>query len=116
MLAERQRAATLRDDDYRHRPRTRCAATRPAQNRAARCAGGQGAARGESVVLRLAVKAKLQSVHLGGCGERETEAGMTHVANWGERTRELLGEMGHVAGQIEKLAESSVVGCYTKQR
>ena len=48
------------------------------------------------------------------CGQRAPVTGdpLTHAPHLGEHTREILGEMGYGAGDIEKLTASGVVGCY----
>ena len=47
------------------------------------------------------------------CGQRAPATGdpLTHAPHLGEHTREILGEMGHGAGDIENLAASGVVCC-----
>ena len=48
------------------------------------------------------------------CGQRAPATGdaLTHAPHLGEHTREILGEMGYGAGEIEKLTASAVVECY----
>ena len=48
------------------------------------------------------------------CGQRAPATGdaLTHAPHLGEHTREILGEMGYGAGEIEKLSASAVVECY----
>jgi crotonobetainyl-CoA:carnitine CoA-transferase CaiB-like acyl-CoA transferase len=48
------------------------------------------------------------------CGQRTPATGdsLTHAPHLGEHTREVLGEMGFGAGEIEKLSASGVVACY----
>ena len=48
------------------------------------------------------------------CGQLAPETGdpLTHAPHLGEHTREILGQMGYGAGEIEKLAASKVVACY----
>ena len=47
------------------------------------------------------------------CGQRPPATGnpLTHAPHLGEHTREVLGEMGYRAGDIENLAASGVVCC-----
>ena len=48
------------------------------------------------------------------CGQRAPATGdrLAHAPHVGEHTREILGEMGYGAGEIEKLSASGVVACY----
>ena len=48
------------------------------------------------------------------CGQRAPATGdpLTHAPHLGEHTREILGEMGYGAGDIERLSASGVVECY----
>jgi crotonobetainyl-CoA:carnitine CoA-transferase CaiB-like acyl-CoA transferase len=48
------------------------------------------------------------------CGQRPPATGdrLTHSPHVGEHTREILGELGYGAGDIEKLNASGVVACY----
>ena len=48
------------------------------------------------------------------CGQRPPATGdrLTHAPHLGEHTREILGEMGYGAADIEKLTASGVVACY----
>lgn len=48
------------------------------------------------------------------CGQRPPAAGdrLTHAPHLGEHTREILGEMGYGAAEVEKLTVSGVVACY----
>jgi crotonobetainyl-CoA:carnitine CoA-transferase CaiB-like acyl-CoA transferase len=48
------------------------------------------------------------------CGQRPPATGdpLTHSPHVGEHTREILGELGYRAGEIEKLTASGVVACY----
>jgi crotonobetainyl-CoA:carnitine CoA-transferase CaiB-like acyl-CoA transferase len=48
------------------------------------------------------------------CGQRPPATGdpLTHSPHLGEHTREILGELGYGAGDIEKLTASGIVGCY----
>ena len=48
------------------------------------------------------------------CGQRPPAAGdrLTHAPHLGEHTREILGEMGYGAADIEKLTASGAVACY----
>jgi crotonobetainyl-CoA:carnitine CoA-transferase CaiB-like acyl-CoA transferase len=48
------------------------------------------------------------------CGQRPPATGdpLTHSPHVGEHTREILGEMGYGAGDIERLHASGVVDCY----
>jgi crotonobetainyl-CoA:carnitine CoA-transferase CaiB-like acyl-CoA transferase len=48
------------------------------------------------------------------CGQRAPATGdpLTHSPHVGEHTREILGELGYAAGDIERLNASGVVGCY----
>jgi crotonobetainyl-CoA:carnitine CoA-transferase CaiB-like acyl-CoA transferase len=48
------------------------------------------------------------------CGQRPPATGdpLTHSPHLGEHTREVLGELGYGAGDIEKLIASGVVACY----
>jgi crotonobetainyl-CoA:carnitine CoA-transferase CaiB-like acyl-CoA transferase len=47
-------------------------------------------------------------------GQRPPATGdrLTHAPHVGEHTREILGEMGYEAGEIERLKGSGVVGCH----
>jgi crotonobetainyl-CoA:carnitine CoA-transferase CaiB-like acyl-CoA transferase len=48
------------------------------------------------------------------CGQRPPATGdpLTHAPHLGEHTREVLGELGYGASDIEKLTASGVVACY----
>jgi crotonobetainyl-CoA:carnitine CoA-transferase CaiB-like acyl-CoA transferase len=48
------------------------------------------------------------------CGQRPPTSGdrLTHAPHLGEHTREILGEMGYGAADIERLTASGVVACY----
>ena len=48
------------------------------------------------------------------CGQRPPATGdrLTHAPHLGEHTREILGEMGYGAADVEKLTASGVVACY----
>jgi crotonobetainyl-CoA:carnitine CoA-transferase CaiB-like acyl-CoA transferase len=48
------------------------------------------------------------------CGERPPATGdrLTHAPHVGEHTREILGELGYDASEVERLTASRVVGCY----
>jgi crotonobetainyl-CoA:carnitine CoA-transferase CaiB-like acyl-CoA transferase len=48
------------------------------------------------------------------CGQGPPATGdpLTHSPHVGEHTREILGEMGYGAGDIERLHASGVVDCY----
>jgi crotonobetainyl-CoA:carnitine CoA-transferase CaiB-like acyl-CoA transferase len=48
------------------------------------------------------------------CGQRPPATGdrLTHAPHLGEHTREILGEMGYGAAEVEKLTASGVVACY----
>ena len=48
------------------------------------------------------------------CGQRPPATGdrLTHAPHLGEHTREILGEMGYDAANIEKLTASGAVACY----
>ena len=48
------------------------------------------------------------------CGQRPPATGdrLTHAPHVGEHTREILGELGYGASDIDRLSASGVVGCY----
>jgi crotonobetainyl-CoA:carnitine CoA-transferase CaiB-like acyl-CoA transferase len=48
------------------------------------------------------------------CGQRAPATGdrLTHAPHVGEHTREILGELGYAASDIERLDASGVVACY----
>jgi crotonobetainyl-CoA:carnitine CoA-transferase CaiB-like acyl-CoA transferase len=48
------------------------------------------------------------------CGQRPPATGdrLAHSPHVGEHTRDILGELGYGAGDIEKLAASGAVACY----
>jgi crotonobetainyl-CoA:carnitine CoA-transferase CaiB-like acyl-CoA transferase len=48
------------------------------------------------------------------CGQQPPVTGdpLAHSPHLGEHTREILGEMGYAANDIERLGASGVVGCY----
>jgi crotonobetainyl-CoA:carnitine CoA-transferase CaiB-like acyl-CoA transferase len=49
------------------------------------------------------------------CGQQPPATGdrLTHAPHLGEHTREILGEMGYGAADVEKLTASGVVACYS---
>lgn len=55
---------------------------------------------------------KLWSVELRLRGALEAGDPLTHAPHLGKHTREIVGEMGYGAGDIDKLSVSGVVGCY----